>query len=85
MAIMAAFGVEQGKSPVGEGQKILLLPEEPAAPGDKPRIARVSVYADDQLKATVAIDDRGAYATVSNRAAQTAREARSTSTAIQAA
>ena len=30
--------------------------------GAKPRIARVSVYADDQLKATVAINDSGAYA-----------------------
>ena len=77
LAIMAAFGVKHGESPVGEGQKILLLPEEPAARGDKPRIARVSVYADDQLKATVAINDSGAYATVSDRAAQTARKARS--------
>ena len=37
----------------------------------------MSVYADDQLKATVAINDSGAYATVSDRAAQTARKARS--------
>ena len=77
LAIMAAFGVKHGELPVEEGQKILLLPEEPAARGDKPRIARVSVYADDQLKATVAINDSGAYATVSDRAAQTARKARS--------
>ncbi len=60
-AILAAFGVKHGESPVGEGQKIILLPEEPAVRGAKPRIARVSVYADDQLKATVAIDDNGAY------------------------
>ncbi len=67
-AILAAFGVKHGESPVGEGQKIILLPEEPAARGAKPRIARVSVYADDQLKATVAIDDSGAYARVSTNA-----------------
>ena len=67
-AILAAFGVKHGESPVGEGQKIILLPEEPAVRGAKPRIARVSVYADDQLKATVAIDDSGAYAPVSFQA-----------------
>jgi murein DD-endopeptidase MepM/ murein hydrolase activator NlpD len=68
-AILAAFGVKHGESPVGEGQKIILLPEEPAVRGARARIARVSVYADDQLKATVAIDDKGAYAPVSSKAA----------------
>ncbi|HZZ60285.1 MAG TPA: M23 family metallopeptidase [Roseiarcus sp.] len=68
-AILAAFGVKQGASPVGEGQKITLLPEEPAVRGAKPRIARVSVYADDQLKATVAVDDNGAYAPVLSKGA----------------
>ncbi len=75
-AILAAFGVRHGESPVGEGQKIILLPEEPAVRGAKPRIARISVYADDQLKATVAIDDNGAYAPVSTKAAP-ARKAKS--------
>ena len=65
-AISAAFGVKHGESPVGEGQKIILLPEEPAARGEKPRIARISVYADDQLKATVAITDGGGYKTVTS-------------------
>jgi murein DD-endopeptidase MepM/ murein hydrolase activator NlpD len=60
-AILAAFGLKRGESPVGEGQKIIILPEEPAAPGGKSGIARVSVYADDQLKATVAATDSGAY------------------------
>jgi murein DD-endopeptidase MepM/ murein hydrolase activator NlpD len=68
-AILAAFGVKRGESPVGEGQKIILLPEEPAVRGAKPTIGRVSVYADDQLKATVAIDDNGAYAPVLSKAA----------------
>ena len=35
-AILAAFGVKHGESPVGEGQKIILLPEEPAVRGEKP-------------------------------------------------
>jgi murein DD-endopeptidase MepM/ murein hydrolase activator NlpD len=63
-AIIAAFGAKKGEPPVGEGQKILLLPEEPAVRGAKPRIARVSVYSDGQLKATVALTDSGAYAPV---------------------
>ncbi len=66
-AITAAFGVKPGDSPVGEGQKIILLPEEPRVRGAKPNIARVSVYAGDQLKATVAINDNGVYAPVSLR------------------
>ena len=73
-AILAAFGVKHGKSPVGEGQKIILLPEEAAVRGAKPQIARVSVYADDQLKATVAINDAGAYAPVSTTAAPGSRK-----------
>ena len=67
-AILAAFRVRHGESPVAEGQKIILLPEEPTVRGAKPRIARISVYADDQLKATVAIDDKGDYAPVSSKA-----------------
>ncbi len=73
-AILAAFGVKRGESPVGEGQKIILLPEEPAVRGARPRIARVSVYADDQLKTTVAVTDSGAYAPVSTKAALGSRK-----------
>jgi hypothetical protein len=81
LGILTAFGVKHGESPVGEGQKIILLREEPAGPMATPRIARVSVYADDQLKATVAMADNGAYEPVSraprkgleNRSPQTAR------------
>ncbi len=72
--ILAAFGVKHGESPVGEGQKILLLPEEPAVRGEKPAIARISVYADDQLKATVALTDSGAYKPVAVRTAQAPRK-----------
>jgi murein DD-endopeptidase MepM/ murein hydrolase activator NlpD len=75
-AILAAFGLKHGESPVSEGQKILLLPEELASRAAKPRIARVSVYADDQMKAMVAINDSGAYAAVSSRAAQSTRKSR---------
>jgi murein DD-endopeptidase MepM/ murein hydrolase activator NlpD len=70
LGILVAFGVKHGESPVGEGQKILLLPDEPAVRGQKPGIARISVYADDQLKATVAITDEGGYKPVTLRTAQ---------------
>jgi murein DD-endopeptidase MepM/ murein hydrolase activator NlpD len=73
-AILAAFGLKQGESPVGEGQKIILLPEETAVRGEKPGIARISVYADDQLKATVAITDSGGYKPVTLRTAQAPRK-----------
>ena len=73
-AILAAFGVKHGESPVGEGQKILLLPEEPAVRGEKSGIARISVYADDQLKATVALTDSGAYKPVTVRTPQGPRK-----------
>jgi murein DD-endopeptidase MepM/ murein hydrolase activator NlpD len=72
--ILAAFGVKHGESPVGEGQKILLLPQEPAVRGEKPTIARISVYADDQLKATVALTDSGSYKPVAARTAQAPRK-----------
>ena len=84
-AILSAFGVKHGESPVGEGQKIILLPEEPAVRGAKPRIARVSVYADDQLKATVAINDTGAYAPVSSTAARRPQRESRPTTANRAA
>ena len=73
-AILAAFGVKHGESPVGEGQKIIILPDEPAVRGEKPGIGRISVYADDQLKATVAITDDGGYKPVALRTAQAPRK-----------
>jgi murein DD-endopeptidase MepM/ murein hydrolase activator NlpD len=73
-AILAAFGVKHGESPVGEGQKIIILPEEPAVRGEKAGIARISVYADDQLKSTVAVTDRGGYKPVALQTAQAPRK-----------
>jgi murein DD-endopeptidase MepM/ murein hydrolase activator NlpD len=65
--ILAAFGVKAGDSPVAEGQKIILQYGEPEA-ADKPApIARVSVYADEQLKSTIAVNDAGAYVPVTLR------------------
>ena len=66
-AILAAFGAKRGDSPVAEGQKIILQFDEPPAEGAPAPIARVSVYADEQLKSTIAIDDDGAYVPVTLR------------------
>ena len=62
--ILAAFGVKGGESPVAEGQKIILQYDEPEAADRPAPIARVSVYADEQLKSTIAVDDEGAYVPV---------------------
>ena len=66
-AILAAFGAKRGNSPVAEGQKIILQFDEPLAEGKPAPIARVSVYADEQLKSTIAIDDEGDYVPVTLR------------------
>jgi murein DD-endopeptidase MepM/ murein hydrolase activator NlpD len=66
-AILAAFGARHGASPAVEGQKIILQYEDPPADGKPAPIARVSVYADEQLKSTIAINDAGAYVPVTLR------------------
>ena len=60
-AILAAFGVKPGDSPVAEGQKVILQYDESDTADKTPAIARVSVYAEEQLKATIAVNDAGAY------------------------
>jgi murein DD-endopeptidase MepM/ murein hydrolase activator NlpD len=63
-AILAAFGVKPGESPAAEGQKIILEYDSVDGSEKTRRVACVSVYADEQLKAKVAVDDRGQYAPV---------------------
>jgi murein DD-endopeptidase MepM/ murein hydrolase activator NlpD len=74
-AILAAFGAKRGGAPVAEGQKIILHFDEPVAPGGPRAIARVAVYADEQLKATVAVNDSGKYAALAQSVAAPARKA----------
>ncbi|MBV8474981.1 MAG: M23 family metallopeptidase, partial [Hyphomicrobiales bacterium] len=66
-AILAAFGARSGGSPVAEGQKIILEYDQPAADGKAAPIARVSVYADEQLKSMIAVNDAGGYVPVTMR------------------
>jgi murein DD-endopeptidase MepM/ murein hydrolase activator NlpD len=66
-AILNAFGLKPGESPVAEGQKIILQYDEPPS-ADKPApIARISVYSEEQLKAEIAINDADAYVRVAVR------------------
>jgi len=77
-AILQAFGLKHGESPVAEGQKIILQFADAAADGKPAPIARISAYSDEQLKATIAIDDRGAYVPVTlRRSAAVAKRASS--------
>jgi murein DD-endopeptidase MepM/ murein hydrolase activator NlpD len=61
--IVAAFGAKNGGGPIADGQKALLTFAETDAPGPR-KVARVSLYADEQLKATVAANDAGDYVAV---------------------
>ena len=61
LAILAAFGVKaRANRRSVMDKRSSFFPAEPAMRGQKPKIARVSIYSDDQLKATVAINDSGA-------------------------
>ncbi|HYA71983.1 MAG TPA: M23 family metallopeptidase, partial [Roseiarcus sp.] len=66
-AILSAFNLQRGESPAAEGQKIILQYDEPRVASAPPPIARVSVYGDEQLKATIAVNDEGAYVPVTLR------------------
>lgn len=66
-AIVAAFGAKRGESPAAEGQKIILQFDSRPADGRPAPIARVSIYADEQLKSEIAVNDAGAYVPVTLR------------------
>ena len=76
-AITAAFGLRPGESPASEGQKLLIHFADPADPDLGRRIARVDVYADDALRAAVAVRDDGSYAALAHAAAAPRRPAAS--------
>jgi murein DD-endopeptidase MepM/ murein hydrolase activator NlpD len=76
-AIVAAFGAKKGDQPVTEGQKVILQYEDPAAPGQTAQIGRISVYSDEQIKATIAVNDAGAYVPVNMPAPAAARKTNS--------
>lgn len=62
-AIAAALSGRRGQSGVQEGQKLRLLKMDIDGSG-KARIARLSIYTDETLEGTVAINDQGEYVLV---------------------
>jgi murein DD-endopeptidase MepM/ murein hydrolase activator NlpD len=62
--IIAAFGAKKGESPIAEGQRAAFLFAEPEDVGAPRKIARISIYSDEQLKATIAANDAGDYVAV---------------------
>jgi murein DD-endopeptidase MepM/ murein hydrolase activator NlpD len=74
-AILAAFGVRRGESPVADGQKVILQYADAEDPDLGRRIARVDIYNDDQLRSSVAVKDDGNYVAISRGPSETARRA----------
>ncbi len=73
-AIMNAFGLKRGESPVAEGQKIILHFDEPPTPRAPRPIARISIYSDEQLKSAVAVNDAGNYVPLARPPASASRK-----------
>ena len=67
-AILHAFGAKAGAAPPAEGQKIILKFDEPEADASTRAIARISIYADEQLKTAIALSDEGDYVRVQQTA-----------------
>jgi murein DD-endopeptidase MepM/ murein hydrolase activator NlpD len=64
-AIVAAFEVKPGQPVVADGRRIKLLFADAEGPGKDMVLARVSVYADEVLEASVALKDDGSYVRLS--------------------
>lgn len=60
-AIVAAFGLKRGETPVTEGRRVKLLFADLDGSGGDMTLARLSIYADETLESGVAINDRGEY------------------------
>ncbi len=75
-SIVAAFGARRNEQPVREGHKLKLLLADLDGAGGKLQIARLNVYADDKLEATVAIRDSGDYLQVDKAEAAQVKRAR---------
>ena len=61
--IITAFGAKRGEAPVNEGRRLKLLIASPDGRAP-PQIVRISVYADEVLETTVALEDTGSYVQV---------------------
>jgi murein DD-endopeptidase MepM/ murein hydrolase activator NlpD len=64
-SIVATFAPKRGEAPVAEGRRLRLMFAR-LDDGRPRQIARVSVYADETLETTIALDDAGGYVRVAN-------------------
>lgn len=62
--VLAAFKTGPGHSPVTEGQRLKLLFADIDGDGRTSQLARLSVYNDETLQTTIALDDAGQYVRV---------------------
>ncbi|HUZ66779.1 MAG TPA: M23 family metallopeptidase [Beijerinckiaceae bacterium] len=60
----AAFGLPRGRSPVSEGQRVKLQFINVDGTAQTRRLARLSVYTDETLEASIALDDAGQWTAV---------------------
>jgi murein DD-endopeptidase MepM/ murein hydrolase activator NlpD len=59
--IVAAFNPKRGEPVVGEGRRVKLLFADLDGANQQETLARISVYADETLEATIAVTDKGEY------------------------
>ncbi len=76
MAVAAAFKSRHGDSSPREGQKMKLLFADFDGSGVNMQLARVSIYADEQLQTMVAATDRGEFVQVPTAPTQVAKKSR---------
>ena len=77
--IVSALAARRGQPGVTEGQRLKLLFADVNGPGLPMQIARVSVYTDDKLEATVAMADDGNFVQVARAEAPTVNPKRKAS------
>ena len=63
-AIMSALDIKRGQAPATEGQRIRLLLCDYAGSDQPLQIARLSIYTEDKVETTIALDDDGNYVQV---------------------
>jgi len=66
-AIVAAFGARRGEAAVAEGRRLKLLFVASDEQSQDIQLARLSVYSDETLEATIAVNDQGSYMRVASR------------------
>jgi murein DD-endopeptidase MepM/ murein hydrolase activator NlpD len=75
-AVVGAFSVKRGETPVSEGQRVKLLFADMDGNGGDIRLVRVSIYSDDKLEAVVAAADSGNFVQVTKAVETVAAKAR---------